>query len=170
MLGVDPKSLVGIQAPAASFFGADADRFARRVTAGQEAWRTGFDSFLTEHSSPLSTIDAKVRLVLVAQQVGHGTLKTGELAALVGLSTRQLQRRFSRATGLTLKTYARIRRFRRVVGHLVTGESMSWASVAASLGFADQSHLIAEFGRLAGARPVEVAQYIASLDLSDVRP
>lgn len=170
LLGVDAKSLVGVQAPAASFLGAGADGFARRVALNEDGWRQEFDAFLAAHGADLPPIDMKVRLALVALQASHGGASAPELGELVGLSVRQLQRRFKAATGLTLKTYARIRRLRGVIGHLLEGPPMSWASVAASLGFADQSHLIAEFRRLAGGRPAEVARYIAGLQHSDVIP
>ncbi len=170
VLGVAAKSLLEIQTPVASFFGADADDLAHGVMSEQDSWRQQFDAWFTDHATPKQPVDTKVRLALLAQNATAGGMSTSMLADLVGLSARQLQRRFSAATGLTLKTYARIRRLRNVVGHLLDGETTSWAGVAASLGFADQSHLIAEFRRLAGARPAEVAQYISNVTHSDVIP
>ena len=47
---------------------------------------------------------------------------------------------------------------------------MSWSAVAADLGFADQAHLIREFGALAGVTPVEVADRIRRIGHGQVRP
>jgi len=138
--------------------------------SGGDGWCELFNALLTSRTVGLRPIDTKVRQALVAQHATNGGLAADELAALVGLSARQLQRRFTAATGLTLKTYARIRRMRWVIGHLLDGKPTSWASVAATVGFADQSHLITEFRRLAGAPPAEVARYLAAFDHSDVMP
>ena len=51
------------------------------------------------------------------------------------------------------KQFARIRRLRSAGTSLLEG-SQSWAGVAASHGFADQSHLIHEFSQLTGLTPV----------------
>ena len=47
---------------------------------------------------------------------------------------------------------------------------MSWAAVAADLGFADQAHLIREFSALAGLTPVAVAERVRQIGLDGVRP
>ena len=90
----------------------------------------------------------------------QGEAPLADLAAAVGLSPRQLQRRFSAAVGLSPKQFARVRRLRGALSHVVEGSPVSWAAVAADLGFADQAHLIREFGALAGLTPVAVAERV----------
>ncbi len=112
----------------------------------------------------------RVRLAIVAANAAGGAARASDLAPLVGLGARQLQRRFVRATGLTIKTYSRIRRLRRTLNHLLAGEPRTWSQVAATLGFADHSHLAGEFARLAGAAPTEIAAYVAGIRHVDVVP
>ncbi len=86
------------------------------------------------------------------------------------MSSRQLQRRFSAAVGLSPKQFARVRRLREALLHLVEESDVSWAAVAAELGFADQAHLIREFSALAGLPPVVVSERIRRIGHGRVRP
>ena len=76
------------------------------------------------------------------------------LAAAVGLSERQLRRRFDAAAGYGPKRLGRIFRFQRLLDliHAVDGRPR-WADLATRAGYADQSHMINECVALAGAPP-----------------
>jgi AraC-like DNA-binding protein len=100
-----------------------------------------------------------------------GSLRIGALAAETGYSQRHLDGLFRRRVGLTPKQYARVRRFQRVLTHLVRGTpepppleeaatpvvlpavAPAWARLAAEHGYCDQPHLVREFQRLAGLSP-----------------
>jgi transcriptional regulator GlxA family with amidase domain len=114
--------------------------------------------------------DPAVRLAVLAINASCGMAPVTPLGSQAGISARQLQRRFVRATGLTLKTYARIRRLRSSLTHLLEPSPRGWGAVAADFGFADQAHLIREFRRLAGATPGEIAEYVAGIKHEAVRP
>lgn len=116
------------------------------------------------------TPDPAVRLAVLAINASCGAAPVTALAADAGISTRQLQRRFLRSTGLTLKKYARIRRLRGALMHLLEPPRRSWGTVAADLGFADQAHLAREFRRLAGASPGDIAEYVAGIAHEAVLP
>ena len=73
------------------------------------------------------------------------------LAAALGLSERQLERRFLAAVGVTPKRFAGLRRFERAVRLAQTEPTLAQAAVAA--GYYDQSHLVRDFRRYAGASP-----------------
>jgi AraC-like DNA-binding protein len=73
----------------------------------------------------------------------------GGLASAVGLSERQLRRRFSVAVGLRPKAYARVIRLHAA---LRLAGTVAWADIAHRCGFYDQPHMIAEF-RAATGRP-----------------
>ena len=75
----------------------------------------------------------------------------GRIAARLGLSERQLLRRFTAQIGLTPKRFARVRRFQRVLR--AAGAGADWARVAVDHGYYDQAHLIHEFRELAGMCP-----------------
>jgi AraC-like DNA-binding protein len=68
------------------------------------------------------------------------------------ISSRQLQRRFRAAVGMTPKRFARVTRFARVWQLASMRPRKSWAALAAEHGFADQAHLVREF-RAFGADP-----------------
>jgi AraC-like DNA-binding protein len=72
------------------------------------------------------------------------------VAAELGVSPRQLQRRIAAAVGYGPKTLARVLRFRRLQA-LPTAPLIELALEA---GYADQAHMTAEVTRLAGVSPV----------------
>ncbi|MFC0434832.1 helix-turn-helix transcriptional regulator [Kutzneria buriramensis] len=77
----------------------------------------------------------------------------GDLAAAVGLSERQLRRRFSVAVGLRPKAYARVTRLHTALRLAAGAARPSWADIAQECGFYDQPHLIAEFRTATGCSP-----------------
>lgn len=70
----------------------------------------------------------------------------------LGVSLRTLERRFLAATGLGMKTYARIQRMQQGL-HALSLPDATLAGVAQDLGYADQAHLTRELAALAGRRP-----------------
>ena len=60
---------------------------------------------------------------------------------------------FRRHAGLTPKMMQRVLRFVPILERVVAEERVDWASLAAELGYADQSHLIREFRAFSGYRP-----------------
>lgn len=74
------------------------------------------------------------------------------LAKSLGVSERQLRRRFTRSTGIAPASYRRIVRMRDAVAKAhATGSS--WAGIAYESGFSDQSHLTRELRSLTGMSP-----------------
>ena len=85
-------------------------------------------------------------------QASDGRCRVEDLAADVLLSPRQLRTLMVAELGLSPKQLLRVFRFHLVVALLARGEE-TLASVAASTGYADQSHLTHEFRRMAGCSP-----------------
>ena len=73
------------------------------------------------------------------------------LAGELGLSERQLRRRFHAAAGYGPKTLQRVLRFRR----FLAGPRDDLARAALEAGYADQPHLAREVARLAGTTPAQ---------------
>jgi AraC-like DNA-binding protein len=73
------------------------------------------------------------------------------LAAEAGVTPFHLVREFTRAVGLSPHRYVTQTRIRRARTLLAAGMSPSF--VAASTGFADQSHLTTQFRRYVGTTP-----------------
>jgi AraC-like DNA-binding protein len=75
------------------------------------------------------------------------------VARAIGLSERQLERRFLARVGVTPKRFATLRRFERAVARATTAPSLTAAALDA--GYYDQSHFIRDFRRFAGSSPRE---------------
>jgi transcriptional regulator GlxA family with amidase domain len=77
-----------------------------------------------------------------------------ELADEVGLSERQLRRRFEVAVGYGPKRLGRVFRFQRLLDLLHTSRGAAeWSQLAIAAGYADQSHMINECAALTGGPP-----------------
>jgi AraC-like DNA-binding protein len=81
----------------------------------------------------------------------------------VGLSERQLRRRFKAATGYGPKTLARIQRFLDFVARSDAEPDETLAALALDAGYADQAHLTRECTRLAGLPPAQLIRARAAL-------
>src|SRR5207253_1868615 len=75
------------------------------------------------------------------------------LADAAGLSRQHFTRVFRANVGVSPKTYCELARFQSTLAHVRRGENVQWAQVAAESGYADQSHMIAEFRRFSGMTP-----------------
>jgi AraC-like DNA-binding protein len=93
------------------------------------------------------------------RRLGFAGSRVDELAAALGISERQLRRRFARAVGYGPKTLDRILRFRRLVSRAraITEREEDLARLAADLGYADQAHMTREAITLSGLSPARLA-------------
>jgi len=80
-------------------------------------------------------------------------LRVRQLASLLDISERHLSRGFRAKYGTSPKQYARLARIEKVVAARKSG--LGWTDVAYACGFADQAHLIHDFGTIVGGTPVE---------------
>lgn len=97
-------------------------------------------------------VDRLVRAGLLV----HDPVVPAALAGDVeGLSTRSVERRVSRATGLTRGAIGQIRRAERAVELLCRG--VPPLDVAGQAGYADQPHLTRSLTRFAGRTPSQIA-------------
>ncbi len=90
---------------------------------------------------------------LLASTMRQGGHTVESLAGAAGVSRQHLTRLFRESTGVTPKLYLRLARFQQTLRHTAGACSIDWAQAAAHLGYADQSHLIAEFKQFSGITP-----------------
>ena len=86
-----------------------------------------------------------------------GKASVEAMADLTGVSRQYLTRVFQDQIGIGPKLFCRLTRFRE----LMTASSnpgVNWAETAARLGYADQSHMIAEFREFSGSTPASLVQ------------
>jgi AraC-like DNA-binding protein len=103
----------------------------------------------------------------------RGRVAIEDLARAAGVSRQHLTREFRDQMGVAPKLYSRLARFQS--GLRYSGcRTVDWAVAAIEMGYADQSHLIAEFRQFSGLTPRELAErdwfhpFIERAEQSDV--
>jgi len=91
------------------------------------------------------------------------------LSQWIGISCRQLQRRFSSAVGYGPKMFQSVLRFQRLLNFASrTSAPRNLAQFSADAGYADQAHMTREVQRFSGSPPSLLLQSAQSaLRLSD---
>ena len=92
---------------------------------------------------------------LSAMPVDRLLMPTGELAAQLGLSTRQFERRFLMHHGVPLRDYRRLARFSKVLSVLMQGPpaTTTLSAAAHDAGYVDQPHFNRDFRQFVGDTP-----------------
>lgn len=107
--------------------------------------------------------EAHARLALAAAPL-LAESRVGEVAATLGVSERTLRRAFREAVGMGPKDFAKLARFQRALGVATSRAPLDWARIAATTGYYDQAHLIAEFREVAGVTPRALLGELAAND------
>lgn len=97
------------------------------------------------------------RIARLIRRAG-GAPPVAEMAARVGLSPRQLQRRFSEQVGLSPKLYARTVRFDAVLNARDMRPHLTWTALAHRYGYFDQAHLLRDAHAFTGMSPSALIQ------------
>ena len=85
---------------------------------------------------------------------GIRTERIDQLSEWIGISGRQLQRRFAAAVGYRPKQFQSVLRFQRLLGLASRGLApRTLGQLSAAAGYADQAHMTREFQRFAGTAP-----------------
>lgn len=160
---------------------------ARTLPAGDlGAWARIIEEQLAEAPHPRSRVaiiepllldrldgvapDAAVARASELIERNGGALAIPEVARRVGLSERQLGRRFDVEVGLTPKFASRVARFRRVAAAIERGVGAGISRIALAAGYYDQPHFNREFRAFSGLTPTEfIAERRAVGFLQDAR-
>ncbi|MBY8872662.1 AraC family transcriptional regulator [Micromonospora sp. PLK6-60] len=145
------------------------DRLRGRLAEARD-WPARFgllDAALPARLAATGPVDRRLDRAWARLTGSDGRLGVATLAAELGWSRRHLAARFRAEIGLTPKTAGRLLRFQRAYATLARGPLAApgragavdggWAERAAHLGYYDQSHLIRDFRRFAGATPTALA-------------
>jgi AraC-like DNA-binding protein len=98
-------------------------------------------------------------VIETARRLGSPSARVRRMAADLGVSERQLNRRCRAAVGYGPATLRRVLRFRHFVSGIDrAGASADLARLAAEAGYADQAHLTRESTRLGGLPPAALAR------------
>ncbi|MEO8904120.1 MAG: helix-turn-helix domain-containing protein [Polyangiaceae bacterium] len=155
VLGVPASALAGRIVPLEDLWGAaTTGRLVDRLAAarGTSPAAKLLESAIAERSALAAGQRARTQLVLAAAD----RLASANVAAValdLGVSERHLRRVFRETIGMSPKTFAQLTRFQRAVRAARAAHHESWTTIAASAGYYDQAHLIAEFRAIAGVTP-----------------
>jgi AraC-like DNA-binding protein len=94
----------------------------------------------------------QISAAVAAFESTAGAAEVAEVADHVGLSPRQLQRRFREAVGISPKLFSRMQRFQRVF-QAMEAQALDWVDTAIECGYYDQAHLIRDFREFSGKAP-----------------
>jgi AraC-like DNA-binding protein len=156
MLGIPADELRDLRVPLAEVWGGDAG-LEQRLDDG-EAPRARLRVIERELRRRLKDAERPDRLVVeaVARLRAPAPRRVCAIGEELGISERQLRRRFNAAVGYGPKTLARVLRFQRMLALARNGASRDLGHLAVDAGYADQAHMTAECTRLAGAPPARL--------------
>ena len=100
-------------------------------------------------------IHPAVAHALAPRPMACAPARIAEIQREAGYSPRHFIALFRSAIGLTPKHYYRVQRFTAVLRRLAGGDAANLADIAASIGYADQSHMTREFRDFAGITPTQ---------------
>ena len=130
---------------------------ARRRGAGLGGAVGALDAVLLARVGPPPRVAPEVAHAWDVLCASGGKTPVAAVAEEVGWSRRHLAQRFGAELGLSPKTAARVLRFERSRGLLVSRRRPRLADVAATAGYADQAHLTREWREIAGPAADRVA-------------
>lgn len=146
--------------PLGEAIGADEATLLRQVTAepGEAARVALLAAALERSADPRQSLPAgRVAEIARFAEVDRAVCRLSDLAALAGASERTLQRMFLRYAGVSPTWVIRRYRLLEAAESVREGEQVSWAEVAAELGYADQAHLTRDFRAATGQTPAAYA-------------
>jgi AraC-like DNA-binding protein len=109
------------------------------------------EQFLLQRMTCIRVEPDAVTAATTAIEQTRGILRVADLASSLDVTSRTLRRHFRDRTGLSMKLFARIVRFRHARALLTRG--LPWAEVAARLNYFDQAHLIRDYREFTGEPP-----------------
>src|SRR5262249_14888819 len=110
--------------------------------------------FLTKLSGvppPTSSLDMPAVTADILRH--HGRVTVDAMARQAGVSRQHFSRQFREQLGIPPKLYCRLARFQSGLAPAQPQEKINWAETALDLGYADQSHMIAEFRQFSSLTP-----------------
>lgn len=113
-----------------------------------------FEHFLVNHfAKPQATFDELAKSVCMAIYASYQSIDFMEVARQYHIGLRQLERRFKKAVGVTMKEYQAIVRFCQTLESISQNNRKSLLHIAFDHGYYDHAHLTKEISRMAGVAP-----------------
>jgi AraC-like DNA-binding protein len=159
VLGMPASEVLDGRFPLEDVLGSEATELSERI--GEDDRRPAFDLIEGFVGSRLREAGPDPLVLAATRRLGFVGSRVEWLADALGISERQLRRRFHVAVGYGPKLLDRVLRFRRFVSQArgVADGEHDLARMAADLGYADQSHLTRDCLRLSGMTPARLASH-----------
>lgn len=145
LLGIPMQELTGCMTPLGDLWGGPG---LREVSNAGSVAELEAALLKLEKGAEDRLVDEAVRQLADFQRARD----VGNLAARLGVSSRQLERRFKARVGLSPKRFARIQRFQNVF-QTIGEDGAGWVDAAIACGYYDQAHLIRDFRDFSGEAP-----------------
>ena len=133
---------------------ADTQRLEEQLAAAENVGSAvvTLNAAIVERLGPRTRFDTNTRLAQSAARrlESHNVAFVAEQ---LGVSERHLRRVFGEVVGLSPKEFSKLLRFERALKAAQEVRNSCWSDIAASAGYYDQAHLIADFRSIAGATP-----------------
>jgi AraC-like DNA-binding protein len=157
ILGLPASELRDLRVPLAELWGSDAERLQEEIAVASSAAdrQRLLQRALSRRLAGAERPDAIVAGAVDALRA-NGLRRVDGLGEALGISERQLRRRFHAAVGYGPKTLARVLRFQRMLALSGDRNGDGLALLALEAGYADQAHMTAECTRLAGQPPARL--------------
>lgn len=101
--------------------------------------------------------DQRCRQAGTLLEKAGGHMQVKDLASVIGVHVRTLERLFRTHLGVTPKRLARLVRLKGVAQRLRQGDVTSLAELALSCGYSDQAHMVRDFKGMTGLLPSSIA-------------
>jgi AraC-like DNA-binding protein len=159
-LGAPVSSITNRTLGITEVFGAEGRDLGDRVTAAAEPAQAiaAIEDFLVGRAPVPDPGLAEVAAAIERITTDPSILRVDELAGLLGIGTRRLQRLFNDYVGAGPKWVIRRCRMHEAAHLADAGTDMDWAAVAADLGYADQAHFTRDFTMTIGSSPAQYAK------------
>jgi AraC-like DNA-binding protein len=133
----------------------DLDRELRSAVVSLDSALERLGRVFASHAGTDSSVNPLLERAAAEIRRRHGRIRIGDLARTLGVSQRQLERRFLAGIGLSPKRWCRIVRFQSALRAMSSGRA--WVDLAHDLGYADQAHFSREFREFSGEPPSAAA-------------
>jgi AraC-like DNA-binding protein len=165
VIGCSASEFTNLRVPLNQAFGITGSRIAGRILGAATPGKriTLLTQAIAEYFATADPVPDRPVARAVEVLRTHPDIAVSALAGEIGLSERQLRRRFEVAVGYGPKRLGRVFRFQRLLDcvHASYGRA-HWSQLALAAGYADQSHMINECIALAGGPPTALPVSVLS--------
>ncbi len=162
LFGIPARLILNRGEPADAVLGSPANELADRLftcDGSLPALSRIADAFLMQQLLRRPSLSATPHIGSMVRilRKTHGAADIQRLAAWFERSTRQVERDFIEHVGMPPKTFARLERLAYALRLKDAVPGRSWAEIAATAGYSDQTHLGRDFRAMTGETPVRFA-------------